>query len=239
MILLDSIVEAGMELPERERERLWRIVIEYVTTGVEPQGRGAAMAVFTAVRPSLDNNVARQKAGKSGGRPRKTQKQTETKPESKTKANEKQTQKQTETKPESKTKANGIANGKQTPRKTESEDEDEIVMSKDITTPIAPYAQIVAHLNARAGTSFRPDSGKTRRLIDARWHEGFRLPDFERVIDAKCAEWLHDRDMCRYLRPETLFGTKFEGYLNAAPLVESAAREVLPAHAYDPNGEGW
>ena len=34
------------------------------------------------------------------------------------------------------------------------------------------------------------------------------------VIDNKTKEWLNNKEMCQYLRPETLFGTKFESYLN-------------------------
>jgi hypothetical protein len=45
--------------------------------------------------------------------------------------------------------------------------------------------------------------------------EGFTIDDFKTVIDKKCAEWLGDSKMEPYLRPETLFGTKFESYLNA------------------------
>ena len=45
--------------------------------------------------------------------------------------------------------------------------------------------------------------------------EGYTVEDFVAVIDKKCAEWLHDPKMRAYLRPETLFGSKFEGYLNA------------------------
>ena len=33
------------------------------------------------------------------------------------------------------------------------------------------------------------------------------------MIDKKCVEWMNT-DMQKYLRPETLFGTKFESYLN-------------------------
>lgn len=42
------------------------------------------------------------------------------------------------------------------------------------------------------------------------------MEDFKRVIDWKSSEWA-GTEMEKYLRPETLFGTKFEGYLNAAP----------------------
>ena len=73
---------------------------------------------------------------------------------------------------------------------------------------------IVEHLNAVAGVHFKPDTPKTVSLIRARLKEGFTVDDFKTVIDKKAAHWARDGDMQRYLRPETLFGTKFEGYLN-------------------------
>ncbi len=76
------------------------------------------------------------------------------------------------------------------------------------------YSSVLEHLNRLAGTSYRASSKKTQSLIKARVAEGFKLDDFRTVIDKKCAEWL-GTDMEMYLRPETLFGTKFEGYLNA------------------------
>ena len=51
-------------------------------------------------------------------------------------------------------------------------------------------------------------------LIKARLNEGFTEDDFKYVIKVKSEEWKQDEKMCKYLRPETLFGTKFEGYLN-------------------------
>ena len=77
-----------------------------------------------------------------------------------------------------------------------------------------PYAEIVSYLNEKTNSQYRHTTEKTKRCIKARWNEGFRLPDFKRVIDIKCAEWLNDPKMSKYLRPETLFGTKFESYLN-------------------------
>lgn len=76
------------------------------------------------------------------------------------------------------------------------------------------YEAIVSHLNARAGTKYKHTSGKTKTCIRARLAEGFTPDDFKTVIDKKCDEWLGDPKMEQYLRPETLFGTKFEGYLN-------------------------
>lgn len=77
-----------------------------------------------------------------------------------------------------------------------------------------PYKEIVDYLNQRCGTSYRHTTRKTRDLIRARWKEGFKLDDFYMVIDKKAAEWQNDPKMSKYLRPETLFGPKFEGYLN-------------------------
>ena len=73
---------------------------------------------------------------------------------------------------------------------------------------------IVSHLNAKANKKFRAETPDTKKHIKARLSEGFTVEDFKTVIDKKCAEWL-GTDMEQYLRPQTLFGTKFESYLNA------------------------
>ena len=76
-----------------------------------------------------------------------------------------------------------------------------------------PFSEIIRHLNSKAGTSFRVSSKDTQKHILARWNEGYRLEDFFKVIDAKASEWRYDKKMAPYLRPSTLFGTKFESYL--------------------------
>ena len=76
------------------------------------------------------------------------------------------------------------------------------------------YESIISYLNEKAGTHYRPTTAKTKTAIHARLAEGFSVDDFKTVIDKKCADWL-GTEYEQYLRPETLFGTKFEGYLNA------------------------
>lgn len=76
-----------------------------------------------------------------------------------------------------------------------------------------PYQEIIQYLNEKANKKYRASSQKTKKHIRARWKENNRVEDFKRVIDNKCASWMGG-DMEKYLRPETLFGTKFEGYLN-------------------------
>lgn len=83
--------------------------------------------------------------------------------------------------------------------------------------PKIDYAAIVDYLNQQSGNHYRSTTTKTRTLIKARVKEGFTIDDFKAVIDHQCANWKGDPKMERYLRPETLFGTKFEGYLNAEP----------------------
>lgn len=75
---------------------------------------------------------------------------------------------------------------------------------------------IIHYLNIILGSKYKPGVQKTRSLITARLNEGFTEEDFKTVIDWKCKEW-KGTEMEKYLRPETLFGTKFEGYLNSAP----------------------
>lgn len=76
-----------------------------------------------------------------------------------------------------------------------------------------PYREIVDYLNLRIGSNYKHSTDKTRTQIKARFNEGFTIEDFKTVIDKKCSEWINT-DMEKYLRPETLFGTKFESYLN-------------------------
>lgn len=73
--------------------------------------------------------------------------------------------------------------------------------------------KIVFYLNEKAGANFKHTSSKTVKLINSRLNDGFFLNDFIKVIDIKTGEWLNT-EMSKYLRPETLFGTKFESYLN-------------------------
>lgn len=97
---------------------------------------------------------------------------------------------------------------------------------RDIATlreNIACYDQdckaVIDYLNFKLGTNYRSSSKDIRKNIYARFKEGHTLEDFYKVIDVKCAEWncepkKGEKDMRPYLRPSTLFGKKFEEYLN-------------------------
>lgn len=74
--------------------------------------------------------------------------------------------------------------------------------------------EIIDYLNQKANTSYRTSTERTQKLIIAKLKQKFTVEDFKHVIDVKCADWLNS-DFAQYLRPETLFGNKFESYLNS------------------------
>lgn len=106
------------------------------------------------------------------------------------------------------------------------------ILSPSSTVEPIPYKEIVAYLNDKTNKNYKHTTGKTRRFIEARWNEDFRLDDFKKVIDIKTSEWLGTSQE-KYLRPETLFGTKFEGYLNQE--TQPSGMDQLERMKYDPS----
>ena len=104
------------------------------------------------------------------------------------------------------------------------------ILSGNPTASRIPYKEIVDYLNEKTGKNFKHKTAKTRKFIEARWNQDFRLDDFKKVIDVKTDEWLNT-DSDKYLRPETLFGTKFEGYLNQK--TKSTGMDQLERMKYD------
>ena len=108
------------------------------------------------------------------------------------------------------------------------------IVEQSSTTPL-PYEEIVQYLNQKTNKNFKHTSKVTQRHIRATLAEGFTVSDFKQVIDKKCSDWLRDQKMKEYLRPETLFGTKFESYLNSkttttkqtGPYIDSCGLKVL------------
>lgn len=79
---------------------------------------------------------------------------------------------------------------------------------------------IISYLNKKVSANFKSETESTIKLIKAKIKSGYVQEDFERVIDTKTAQWLKDDEMKGYLRPATLFGPKFESYLNEKPIVK-------------------
>lgn len=92
-----------------------------------------------------------------------------------------------------------------------------------------PYAEIIDLLNLLVKTNYQHTAKQTRRFIQARFHDGFTKEDFFTVIRKMSVEWGSDPKMRVYLRPETLFGNKFESYLNRPEKFQkSNTNSVIP-----------
>lgn len=86
--------------------------------------------------------------------------------------------------------------------------------SNNTDNHIVEIREIVSYLNEKTGSRYKATTNATKKHINARLEEGFTVKDFKTVIDIKADEWLGDAKMKKFLRPQTLFGTKFESYLN-------------------------
>ncbi|HAR6416291.1 TPA: replication protein [Staphylococcus pseudintermedius] len=104
------------------------------------------------------------------------------------------------------------------------------ILSGDTTMHQPHYKSIIDYLNQKTAKNFKHTTNKTQKVIKARWNEGFEEDDFRKVIDNKVSEW-KGTDMEKYLRPETLFGTKFEGYLNQG--LQPSGMDQLERMKYD------
>lgn len=98
-------------------------------------------------------------------------------------------------------------------RQLEWEKENIILKPKVKSLESTVSKEIVAYLNYKCSVNYKFGTKKTVTLINARIKEGYGVESFKKVIDKKCKEWM-DSPMSKYLRPETLFGTKFESYVN-------------------------
>lgn len=94
-----------------------------------------------------------------------------------------------------------------------------------IDKSIVPYTDIISFLNKTCGTKYLSSTKKTKALILARMNEGFGLEDFKIVITKKYKTW-NNTEWEKFLRPETLFGPKFEGYLNEKSKVYSSTAKT-------------
>jgi len=74
----------------------------------------------------------------------------------------------------------------------------------------------------------RPES-KSSKYIRARFKDGYDVGILKLVVDLKCNDWLGDKKMEKYLKPDTLFNAeKFEKYLDE--LLESDLMKVSAAN---------
>lgn len=83
-----------------------------------------------------------------------------------------------------------------------------------IYNDVSIHKKIIDYLNLVAGTKYKATTKGTIDLINSRFGENYTVADFLNVIDKMVNKWIGDSKMVQYIRPETLFGNKFESYLN-------------------------
>lgn len=225
MNIFDSFIDAGQDLPEDERAQYYMALVELIAYGREPNITGAAKAVFTAIRPIIDKSRSRADSGRKGGMASKTEANSDfacakndEKDASKTEANSDFASGKSKSKSKGNSKVIGTVDSFSSEKELSEKPPEKPPQTEKTEIP---YSEIVDYLNDKAGTHFRASSEETRKHIRARWRDGYRIDDFKRVIDGRCAKWLKDPKMAEFIRPPTLFGAKFEGYLN-----DSARNEV-------------
>ena len=195
-VFYKSFYESIKEVDDNIQLELFKAICEYSLNDEEIELTPISKALFTLMKPIIDSAkkryVASVENGKKGGRPRKE--------ENLEKPN--QNLEETQTKPNQNLNVNDNVNVN-----------DNINIYSPAKAEQIPYEEIIDYLNFKTNSNYKHTTQKTKDLIKARINNGFTLEDFKKVIDNKSKEWL-GTDFEKFLRPETLFGNKFEGYLN-------------------------
>lgn len=188
-------------LTEREQQELLLAITKFMFEDVEPTLNDKQTKIFNNLRRPLEKSKKRSKCG------------------SITKSNENQEENEIKTKEnqkEIKTKSN--ENQKESENKTHQDVNVIVNVNDNVDVNVKKISLeeikgIIEYLNIKSNSHYKYSTDKTQTLIKARIKDGFTLDDFKIVIDKKCEEWL-GTDFEKFLRPETLFSNKFEGYLN-------------------------
>lgn len=203
---------AQIELLNMEqRGELLTAIMNHALGRASPELDAVTSMAFSFIRSRMDRDgekyektvEARKEAGKMGGRPKAngfSEKQTKAK-----KANGF---------PEKQTKAKKpVYDLDNDPDSDCDNDKNNMSPPTSGGRPAYQYAEIIDYLNQKAGTRYKHSSEDTRKHIRARVNDGYTLDDFKAVIDRKAEEW-KGTEWEKFLRPSTLFGSKFESYLN-------------------------
>jgi len=183
------------ELSDEKAGQLIKYIFEYSVSGKKPEIECPATRMgFRTLQTSLDMNVEKYKNvckrnkanGLKGGRPKN---------------------------PEEPKKPSGLSGLPKKPKKPDIDTIVDIEKKEPLSTTVD---RIVKYLNKKTGSHFKPTTQKTINSVRTRMNEGFTTIDFKKVIDTKTKAWINDEKMMEFLRPDTLFGPKFESYLNSS-----------------------
>lgn len=231
VVFYRSFLEAINELEPEDQVKAFRAILEYGLNGEEPECKGPAKSVFIMARPQIDANTKKYENGRRGGRPVSDGDNACERQETASDAGKDLFHSCHENQSETKTEPNNnqsitcqepnvnVNDNVNVNVNANENDKRENRQKRKRQQREYPYSEVIAYLNAKAGTSFRDTSVDTRKHIRARVDDGFTLDDFKHVIDVKVEEWAREPprgkpDMRPFIRPSTLFGSNFESYLN-------------------------
>ncbi len=88
--------------------------------------------------------------------------------------------------------------------------------NKKLNSFLNDTEKIKSYLSVKTKSHSARDSAASTNLLVKRLEKGMTMQQAEKVIDCKCGEWLEVPHMKKHLVIETLFGKKYESYLEQA-----------------------
>ncbi len=238
MIVYDDFWQACKAMPAEDAKDFLYALCAYAFDGVEPSGAPSWLPVYIVVKDRVDMSGKASSRAKTAANARWGKRSMHARSDSSSEHDAERMHEHADASCgiDASASCNGDASAS-APHDAESESESESESKEPSSGREADRAsevtaEVVRYLNRASGKSFVPTSRKTRSLVSARLGEGYDVDDFKAVIDVKCSEWLGDGRMERFVRPETLFGTKFESYLN-----EKGADDGRRDWGYNPWGD--
>ena len=213
-VVYTGIKETLDELTDEQVAALFRGMVDYQLTGVDPEFSGTLKFAFIPIRQQMDRDntkwerkkAVRAEAGRQGGiksgEVRRAKAQAEA-----NEANASQSQQNEANEANEAVNVNVDVN-------VNGDVDVDVDVSDSGSDVAALSSSLISYLNQKSGGKYKPDERTTERigeLLDA----GYTEKDMRTVIDKKVDEWKDDAKMRGYLRPRTLFGDKFEEYLGA------------------------
>ena len=205
-------------MSEEQVGRLVMALLNYAQDGKQPDFRGdqGLALMFRTLKKQVDRDFAkydeicrkRSKIGKHGNDIKYGHK---TEPSQKLANDRKSSQYEDEDKNENK-----YENDDDDENKNKNEDERDSAAAEDERASSLRYfmqsSDIQFYLSNQAHTPLRLTDKRSQNLIVKRLKEGYTVDDLKRVINRKCREW-SGTQYEKYLRPDILFGEKFESFL--------------------------
>ena len=98
--------------------------------------------------------------------------------------------------------------------------------------------EAISYLNSVAGTNYSDTNKNTQNAIFILLDSGYTLDDLKSVVDKKWEQW-KGTDYQKYVRPSTLFGKKFENYLNEPRTSKTSTIQKLANSVQSAKQHSW